>query len=65
MGHSPCEFMHDLYIGKTYGPGSMFLPLIVSLYTTSYHRVKWCITVIQVIQGHGNWYQSKLRATSY
>jgi len=25
--HSPCEFMHDLYIAEIYKPGAIFLPL--------------------------------------
>jgi len=27
-GHSPCEFVHDLYIAEIYRPATILLPLI-------------------------------------
>jgi len=37
MGHSPCEFMHDLYIAEIYRPGVIFLRLMdLSSFTTTY-----------------------------
>jgi len=37
MGHSPCEFMHYLYIAEIYRPGVIFLRLMdLSSFTTTY-----------------------------
>jgi len=69
-GHSPCEFMRDLYIAKSTRPDAIFLPLIlilVYLYPLLHSEpqknkvktVRWCV---QLIQGHLTWYQSKAHA---
>jgi len=56
--------MQDLYIGEVHIQ-TIFLPLIIWVYLQSLlhsepqknlYMIRWCVTVVQDLQGHRNWY---------
>jgi len=65
-GHSPHEFMHDLYIAEIYKPETIFCPLTVWITSFAFTQqaaeklyiVRRCVTVIK---DHRNDYKSKAR----